>query len=258
MNTTLLRALGLALTFLLSPTARSFFGVGAPAEPLVALMPTSLDFGNQAQGIATEPRAIGLTNSGNGDLAITNIAVSGLNAEDFSQANNCPASPATLARGASCAINVMFKPTATGARTATLSITDNASGSPQTATLSGNGTTPAPVVKLSPAALNFANQAVSATSEPKIVTLTNAGSLVLDITSNITITGPNSAEFAFVAANTTCPLSTGQLAAGANCTMAVTFTPTSVGAKAAQITIVDNAEGSPHAVPLNGNGTAPK
>ena len=46
---------------------------------------------------------------------------------------------ATLAAKAKCTISVVFKPTAKGARTGTLTVADSASGSPQTASLTGTG-----------------------------------------------------------------------------------------------------------------------
>jgi hypothetical protein len=73
-----------------------------------------------------------LTNTGTQTLAVSSIAVSG----DFSQTNTCGTSVAT---GASCAIGVAFTPTAAGSRAGAVTITDNASGSPQLITLTGTG-----------------------------------------------------------------------------------------------------------------------
>src|SRR5437667_11421086 len=72
-----------------------------------------------------------------------------------------------------CGINVCSPPTASGARTGTLSLTDNAGGSPQIMTLSGNGT--APAVGLAPTSLGFGNQLLATTSTAMTVTLTNTG-----------------------------------------------------------------------------------
>ncbi len=69
-------------------------------------------------------------------LTIWGVSTSG----DFAQTSTCPLSPNTLGAGASCTISVTFTPTALGTRTGTLSISDNAPGSPQTASLSGTGT----------------------------------------------------------------------------------------------------------------------
>jgi hypothetical protein len=65
-------------------------------------------------------------------LTITSGAASG----DFAETNSCPAS---MAPAGTCTINVTFTPTATGTRTGSLTIKDNATGSPQTVTLGGAG-----------------------------------------------------------------------------------------------------------------------
>src|SRR5438045_6092603 len=64
-------------------------------------------------------------------ISINSFAPSGDFAATSTGASACPTSPATLAAGANCTINVTFTPTASGARTGTLSLTDNAGGSPQ-------------------------------------------------------------------------------------------------------------------------------
>jgi hypothetical protein len=73
-----------------------------------------------------------ITNSGNAALTVSSVAVTG----DFAQTNTCNAS---VAAGGTCTIMVTFTPTAAGTRTGTLSITDNATGSPQSVTLTGTG-----------------------------------------------------------------------------------------------------------------------
>jgi hypothetical protein len=80
-----------------------------------------------------------LSNTGNAALSVTSIRVTGANAGDFAQTNTCGSS---VAASADCSISVTFKPTATGARNAAIGIADNASGSPQSITLSGTGSTP--------------------------------------------------------------------------------------------------------------------
>jgi hypothetical protein len=75
-----------------------------------------------------------LTNVGTTTLMVTGIAITGTDAADFAQTHSCASS---LAPGASCSISVTFKPTATGLRNAALSVSDNASRSPQTVSLCG-------------------------------------------------------------------------------------------------------------------------
>ena len=98
----------------------------------VALSQTSLSFPSQSTGTTSPPQATILTNTGSAALSISGIVASG----DFAQSNTCGTS---LAAGASCSITATFTPTAAGARTGSITITDNASGSPQHVTLTGTG-----------------------------------------------------------------------------------------------------------------------
>ena len=78
-----------------------------------------------------------MTNKGSTSVSITSISITGTNSGDFRQTNNCGSS---LASGASCFVNVTFTPSAKGKRTASVSVSDNGGGSPQTVGLSGTGT----------------------------------------------------------------------------------------------------------------------
>lgn len=119
-----------------SPQAVALSGAAAAAPAAVAaavtLTPASLSFADQATGTASAPQTITLTSSGAAALTIAAIGISG----DFAQTNNCPA---MLDADQNCAITITFTPTASGSRTGTLSISDNAPNSPQTAALAGNG-----------------------------------------------------------------------------------------------------------------------
>jgi FtsP/CotA-like multicopper oxidase with cupredoxin domain len=120
-----------ALTVALSGT-----GVG----PAVTLSPTSLNFGTQPINTTSAPQTISLTNSGNAPLSIGTISLGGTNANQFAQTNNCPVLfNGTLAPGASCQINVTFRPTARRVRNATVVINDNAVPARQTVPLTGTG-----------------------------------------------------------------------------------------------------------------------
>jgi hypothetical protein len=78
-----------------------------------------------------------LTNNGGGTLYISGITFTGPNPGDFSQTNNCNG---TVLSGGTCTINVTFTPTADGTRQAYLNVNDNSNPSPQTVSLSGDGT----------------------------------------------------------------------------------------------------------------------
>jgi hypothetical protein len=210
-------------------------------SPAVTLVPTSLNFGTVALGVTGPVKTATLKNSGKATLTITAIAVSGTNGGDFPETTTCGGS---LAAGASCAIKVQLKPSVTGARSASISITDNAAGSPQQVPLSGTGTT----AKLTPSSLNFGSVTVGTTSVTKAITLKNVGTTALAVT-GIAVTGTNAGDFL---QTHTCGAS---LAPGASCTISVQFKPTATGARSAAISVTDNAAGSPQQVALSGKGT---
>lgn len=207
------------------------------AAPVANLTPPSLSFASQSVGTSSGPQTLTLSNSGTAALSITSIAASG----DFSQTNTCGTS---VAVGGSCTISVSFAPSATGARSGTLTVTDNAAGSPHTASLSGTGI--APAAGLSPASLTFAGQNVGTTSAAQTVTLTNSGTAALTITS-IAASG-NFAQ------TNNCGTT---LAVNGSCTISVTFTPSASGTRTGTLSITDNAVGSPQTASLTGTGLAP-
>jgi len=110
--------------------------------------------------------------------------------------------------------------------------------------LTGTGTE----VKLAPGRLTFAPQKVGTTSPPQNVTLTNVGTTSLSI-SGIKIGGTNAGDFA---QSNTCGSS---VAAGASCTISITFTPKATGSRKAAISVMDNGGGSPQQIQLSGTGT---
>jgi Abnormal spindle-like microcephaly-assoc'd, ASPM-SPD-2-Hydin len=230
-----------------SPQAVAVTGTGTAAAPAVSFSPTSLAFGNQTTNTTSTARPVTLSNTGTGALTITSISLAGTNPTNFAQTNNCGTS---VAAGANCTINVTFTPSATGARSASLSVADNAAGTPQTVALTGTGVAPAPAVSFSPTSLTFAAQALNTTSAAQSVTLTNTGAASLTI-SGYSFTGTNAIDFS---QTHTCGTT---LAAGASCTISVSFKPTSAGTRTASLAVADNAPGSPQTVALTGTGNGP-
>jgi hypothetical protein len=101
------------------------------------------------------------------------------------------------------------------------------------------------VVSFSPTnPLNFKKQPVGTTSAPQSVTLTNTGKTALTI-SSMKATG----QFGMTS---TCGAS---VTAGANCSISVTFSPKTKGAKSGTITINDSASSKPQVIELSGTGT---
>jgi len=179
--------------------------------------PATVNFGNQ--GLNTTSTAQTVTLKNNSTAIVKNIVVSitGAGASSFAQTTACGA---TLAAGASCTISVTFKPTATGAVTATLSVADSDASSPQTAALTGTGTgtTPDFTIAASPTTLSVA-----------------AGSTA---NTTVTVTGLNSFTSAVALTCTGAP-------AGSTCSLSPTsVTPTSSGVTSAG-TIVTTARTAP-------------
>jgi len=136
MRSLLAIVLGLAATAaqaqMTGAVANSATVTARPNAPVVSLSPSSLNFGNQQTGTTSAAQTVTLTNTGGATLTISSISVTGV----FGQTNGCGA---TLAPLGSCNISVTFSPAATGAASGTLSVSDNASGSPHTSSLSGTG-----------------------------------------------------------------------------------------------------------------------
>jgi len=124
-----------------SPTGVALINALAGSQqgggPAVSLSPTSLTWGKVLVGNTGAKKIVTVTNTGNATLDITSITAS----SEFavvaaSKKLNCGS---TLAAGASCEFKVDFSPTQTGVVTGTVTLTDNASNSPQTVSLTGTG-----------------------------------------------------------------------------------------------------------------------
>ena len=231
--------------FIINPAA----GNGAPA---IGLSGTSLAFGSTqiaATNSTPMPATITLTNSGTAPLTITGIAKAGTNAAEFTATGTCVGASVSVAAGGTCTIGATFTPTAAGNRTATFTLQSNAATNPSI-TLTGTAAAAAtPSLSRSVTALTFNTQTVGTTSAARPVTITN------NSTVNVSITAAAATPTPEFSATGNC---VGNLAAGASCTMNVTFTPSAAGNRSGNLTITSNATGSPHAVTLAGPGvTAP-
>jgi hypothetical protein len=110
------------------------------SAPAVSLSPTSLTFASRDTGTTSAPQSVTVTNTGSASLFINSAAVP--NTLDFTVVGD-GCSGLTLPAGGSCTVSITFSPADAGTRTAAFVVTDNAPNSPQSAPLSGTGTTPA-------------------------------------------------------------------------------------------------------------------
>jgi Ca2+-binding RTX toxin-like protein len=242
-----------------------FADVTVAITPLGTLSPTSLTFASQAVGTQSGQQTVTLTNGGSQNLVLAGanaVTFVGTSPGDFNRpavgAGNTCTNNTSLATNASCTIQVRFLPTAAGTRSATLRITDNNNnvpGSFQDVPLTGTGLATQPTAGVTPASLTFAARNVGTTAAAQNVTLSNTGNAVLNIAS-IATTG----DFARVAPTGAGPANcAATLAAGAQCRVGVTFTPTLAGARAGALTFTDNSgnvANSTQTVTLSGSGIA--
>jgi 6-phosphogluconolactonase (cycloisomerase 2 family) len=220
--------------------------IQASSGPVAVLFPASLSFGASTVGQPSITRIVSLVNTGNQSLSVDTISLMGINAADFtaSPAVSCQP-PAVLLPNANCPISLVFTPTATGLRQASLSATDNASGSPQSMLVSGTGVSATSAVILLPGSVSFSTITQGTTGLPHSVSVTNSGTAVLHIFS-VALGGANPNDF--VLANG-C---TGTVAVNANCTFSATFSPVGAGQRTASVSISDDAPDSPQTVELSG------
>ncbi|MGO9268910.1 MAG: choice-of-anchor D domain-containing protein [Terriglobia bacterium] len=212
------------------------------SRPAATFSPASLSFGVQTVGVSSAAKVVELTNTGLEFLTLGGITITGGNSSDFGLSESCPGN---LAGGASCTLSLTFTPTGAGPRKSSIRISDNAAGNPQQVPLTGVGT----AVSLSASSLSFGSQAVGTSSSRQTVTITNKGRSTIRL-SQIAITGADARDFS---QTSTCGST---LAAGASCTVSITFTPTAVGTRTASLLFSDDGGGSPQVVSLSGTGTA--
>ncbi len=232
----------------------------------------NLKFANSVVGSTSpdSPQTLTLLNIGSNNLSFTVpttgqnpvVADPGLATVDFSvgAASTCPILTATSASTslpslASCTYSVSFKPTAVGARTGTLTVSDNAvnpaSPNVQTLYLTGTGTaapTPAQAV-LTPSTLTFTSQIVGTPSATQMLTLSNPGGSTLTGITTPTFSGTQAADFSY--STDTCGTT---LAPGGTCTFLITYQPVATGAASATVSLVTAV--ATDKTTLSGTGTA--
>jgi len=237
-------ALGLTMSDLDDLATWIFYanGGGCPAStPTLQAAPAPVSFVSTTVGSTSAPIAVTITNAGT--ASATSIGFSNSNGTEFIvSGNTCPG--ATVAAGSSCSLSVAFKPSASGNRSGTLTLTYNS----KTLLISttGTGSSGASPGQLSMSStISFGNQTVGTTSAPSSVTVNNVGGTAVFVSS---VSSNNPSEFAITAS--TCAT----VNAGAGCAFSITFKPGAAGTRTATITVISNGVGSPQSVNASGTG----
>jgi hypothetical protein len=227
---------------------------GNGTDPAANVSPGTIDFGNQPLHVLSQTQTITLQDAGTAPLTYGSVGVTGADPGDFSVSDTSCAAVGTLAPGDTCSITVAFNPTATGARSAVVSVNDNDPGNgTQTVSVSGTGTPSS--MGFSPSSVTFVNPIPAGTASPAhVVTVRNLTSSPMPITGTA-LGGANPKNFARSA--DACTGTT--LQPNATCTVHVRFTPSAVGRRTAVLSVRDTGTVAPHThqVTLTGRATAP-
>jgi len=196
--------------------------------PKMSVSPMSVNLGSVKAGSTSNPMTVTVKNTGNGDLTINSITISGTNQSEFIESNNCSVVPAK----SSCPITVTLEPFPPFVKkSAIMSISSN-DPKKQTINVKLSGQSPPPKINVSPKSVNFGSVEVGASSAPKIVTIKNTGTSDLRVNA-ITFTGINAVEFG---QTNNCTV----LEKGSSCAITVTFGPAVIGSKSAIMVVLSN------------------
>ncbi|HET9307070.1 MAG TPA: choice-of-anchor D domain-containing protein [Candidatus Sulfotelmatobacter sp.] len=223
------------------PTSPQIIGLSGTGTSNVSLAPNAISFAATAVGTSSAVTKVTLTNKTGVSITLSTPAIT-VTGPFVNAASTTCTNGLVIANLGTCIINVQFKPTAVGYASGTLSVSDTDVTSPQTVALSGTGT----ALRFTPASLNFGN-VTKGQQTSSTVTLTNAGTTTVTI-GGYTMTGVNSSDFAYSSA---CGAT---IAAGANCSITMYFTPSITGSEKATFKVYDNSPGSPQSLSLSGTG----
>lgn len=232
---------------------------GTAIAPGILINPVTVNFGNQLVDTPSPQMFVAVSNTGQVALTIATIVPGGANPGDFTQPapNTTPPGPPcvngiVLQPNGICALTFQFTPSAVGARSATITLTDDSpvAGTMQVITLNGTGTSPG--VTLSANQINFGGVSPTTTSSAQTVTVSNSGTAAVHI-ATVTITGTNFANFTLVPTSTCLGGPTVQ--PGSSCSVSVTFTPPTNATFTATVNITDDAANSPQTIALSGVGS---
>ena len=217
----------------------------ATIDPTVDMNPASPYTFTPTPVGSSATKTVTVSNPGPDEVFTGAPTLTGVNPGQFSIANNT--CTGTVASGGSCSFDVTFAPTVSGAASAGVQF----AATPAIAAYQVSGTGTQPQLAFTPSTgLSFAI-GIGDTTAPQALSIQNTGDATMNI-SGITIAGTDAARFA--KSSQTCGAT---LAAGATCTVSVTFTPSAAGVFNAILHVADDALNNPHDANLTGTATIP-
>ena len=218
------------------------------STPVAQVSPSSLNFGTSVVGTATSSQTVTVSNTGTAALNLSAISTA---STEFKLTGGTCTAASSVAPNANCTIMIAFTPSAAGGRSATLTVSHNATGGSSAVGLSGSGAAAAgpAQAQLSATALTFASTSLGGSSAGQTVIVTNSGGSPLTMGSIVS----SNSDFAITLS--TCVAAT-VVTPGANCLISVAFAPSAIGARSAVLTINHSASPPVNSVALSGVGTA--
>jgi hypothetical protein len=199
-------------------------GKSAAGASQLSLSATTLNFGNVlVNGNVTQ--AVTLKNSGQSDVQVAQIAVTG---GAFSVSGM--AAPLTISAGQSMALQTTFAPKTAGAATGAITVSSNATNPTATVALTGSAVAASYTMSLLPSSLNFGN-VTAGSSSTQNVQVSNTGN------SSVTVTQVAASGAGISVGALGAPVT---LAPSQSLTLGVTFAPTTAGATAGSVTVTNN------------------
>jgi hypothetical protein len=227
---------------------------GRGVAPVFSPSQGTLAYGDQLVPDESAGQNLTITNNGNTGMIFGSgaVTITGGDPAAFNLiADTC--SSHTIAVGNTCSVTATFEPSTVGNKSAQLHFVDNALNTPQEVGLSGRGV--APVHSATPTTKDFGDVVIDHNSPTQLVRVTNDGTYPL-----IFLAGPTGVQLSGDTGDfeVTADDCTGQsVAAADHCDVTVRMSPTTLGAKAATLTMADNASDSPHTISLSGVSVPP-
>ena len=232
-------------------TKTDYVTVTIPTYPDIVISPASYDLGSIPVG-SSSSQTITVSNIGTADLTISSIILSGTNASEFSQTNNC----LIVEPNGTCTITVTFSPTNVSSKTATLTIVSNDPDTPTVGvTLTGRGVPgPVPDISVSPSNHNFGDVTEDSLSSPLVVIISNEGITDLNI-SEMKLSDTSNYSLNVNGGLIPCNSTVKVLASKSICTVIITFNPISTGTFNATLAIESDDTDTPNlSISLTGKG----
>jgi uncharacterized protein (DUF1800 family) len=215
-------------------------GEAVVPSPAVTVSTSAVAFNAQGTETTSAEKIVTIKSTGTAPLFVSGVTLVGADAAEFSQENDCGAA---IAPKASCRVALRFKPATEGTKAGSLRISTNVT--PEPTSLSLSGVALGPNISVSPTKLSFDALAAGSSPDQRRITVRNKGKGMLRIRY---VTRMGADKVSFVQSNN-CGL---PVAGGSSCSISVSFYPSSLGKKSAEIVIATHSEPRAAVIALEG------